>query len=479
MDIIDLESSDPPGPRSAHLFVSSSPTPTRRRFLSVKTPAPKLSRSAARSSPSSLPSIIEITSSPLPAKRKRHPEQPSSLSNAIVLESGSESDSEPAERKKKIALPSSPTGAGDESVLEIDPVGPSDDIQLGSIFDISTKTAITPSKPKQPASAVTPASTTEGPEGDLDELLEHAKKFKSKELKQVNKMQRTKDELLAEMSVEIETRLHAKLAGINADFESFLAPIKVDTASLYLPLIQFKRQVEAVYHEQKGTYVPIDKYMKTESTVVLYYDAAELVDKIRDDTLRTIILKVKRMRQDANVVLMINGYQQHLQTLRAQHNRAFVSQVMRKMDHGKTQRVLGPANNTVSAETVRKKLVELEVFLGIHIFPIKGLRELVDWIRSFSYTMAQKNYDPHERNRELANIGNIRCGQTPEECYQESLKQLKYLVTSSARTLAKKYPTLVQLADKLQTGVPSLIRTDVEQNLRKVFTCTDPNELLD
>ncbi|KAG7845433.1 hypothetical protein KL941_003279 [Ogataea angusta] len=477
MDIIDLESSDPRGSRSSHLFVSSSPTPTRRRLLPVKTPTPKLNRSAAKSSPSSLPSIIEISSSPLPTKRKRQPEEQSSLSNAIVLESGSESDSEPAKRTK-IALPSSPARAGDESVLELDPGCPSDDIQLGSIFDISTKTAITPSKPKQAAS-VGPVATTEGSVGDLDALLEHAKKFKSKELKQVNKMQRTKDELLAEMSVEIETRLHAKLAEINADFDSFLAPIKVDTASLYLPLIQFKRQVEAVYHERKGTYVPVDKYMKTEATVVLHYDAAELVDKIRDDTLRTIILKVKRMRQDANVVLMINGYEQHLQTLRAQHNRAFVSQVMRKMGNDKTQRVLGPANSALSAETVRKKLVELEVFFGVHIFPIKGLRELVDWIRSFSYTMAQKSYDPHERNPELANIGNIRCGQTPEECYQESLKQFKYLVTSSARTLAKQYPTLVRLAEKLQTRVPALIRTDVEQNLRKVFTSTNPNELLD
>ncbi|KAG7763900.1 hypothetical protein KL931_004937 [Ogataea haglerorum] len=458
MEIIDLESSEPPGSRSSHLFVSSSPTPARRRLLPVKTPAPKLSRPAAGASPSSLPSIIEISSSPLPAKRKREPD-------------------EPCERRK-IALPSSPAAAGDESLLEIDPVGPSDDIQLGSIFDISTKTAITPSGAKQPTSAA-PAPAPEESGGDLDALLEHAKKFKSKELKQVNKMQRTKDELLAEMSVEIETRLHAKLAEINADFDSLLAPIKVDTAPLYLPLIQFKRQVKAVYHEQKGTYVPIETCMKTELTVVLYYDAADVVDKIKDDTLRTIILKVKRMRQDANVVLMINGYQQHLQTLRAQHNRAFVSQVMRRMDNDKTQRVLCPANSTLSAETVRKKLVELEVFFGIHIFPIKGLRELVDWIRSFSYTIAQKSYDPRERNPELANIGNIRCGQTPEECYQESLKQFKYLVTSSARTLAKKYPTLVQLADKLQTRAPSLIRTDVEQNLRKVFTSTDPNELLD
>ncbi|KAH3659981.1 hypothetical protein OGAPHI_007186 [Ogataea philodendri] len=468
MEVIVLDSSDSPAPvrRSPRLFVSSS-SPSARRLVAKR--QPKLVRSSAHAS-SSLPSIIEISSSPSTRKSRR---------------------------LSKIALPSSPTMESAPCVADVPELDitdqhnlsvqeiksmsapPSDDIQLGSIFDIGTNTTlVSPLKPLHKESTPTTAPRSAYSPEELDAMLEHARIAAPKELKQINKMQRTKEELMAEVKIEFETKLHAKLLEINADLDSLLEPVQVATASLFLPLIQFKRTIQSVYHDEKGAFVPVEKYDTTESTVVLFYEAADLVEKIKDDSLRTIITRVKRTRDNANIVVMINGYDQHLQTLRTQHNRAFVTQVMQKMGKDKPQRKLERENSTISAETVRQKLAELEIFFGIHLFPIKGLRELVEWLKSFCYTMASKHYDPHERHPDLANVGNIRSGQTPEECYQESLKQFKYLVTSTARTLVKEYPTLAELAHTLQTKVPSLVRTDVEQNLKKAFTSTDPNELL-
>ncbi|ODV86326.1 hypothetical protein CANARDRAFT_27557 [[Candida] arabinofermentans NRRL YB-2248] len=196
---------------------------------------------------------------------------------------------------------------------------------------------------------------------------------------------------------------------------------------------------------------------------------------------------------------MINGYDQFIQSLKAKNNRDYVAKVMQEMN-GTTnsnsqtsrknkqqqQKKKNDEFQKYSLEEFMNKTTELEIFHDIHIFPIKGLNELVEWLKSFSYTITTKHVDPLERNSDLSTISSIKSGTDNKDSYLKSLQQFKYVIENVAKKIYGLAPTFGNLYDKLNSydelkdnNGGRLVRSDVESGLRKVLLSDDCNELLD
>ncbi|GMG07553.1 unnamed protein product [[Candida] boidinii] len=123
--------------------------------------------------------------------------------------------------------------------------------------------------------------------------------------------------------------------------------------------------------------------------------------------------------------------------------------------------------------------MELEVFHNSHIFIIKGYNDLKNWLFSFSYALGSNIYDKLEIHKELSNLSGVKSGISNQDTYIQILKQIKFVTESTAKKVQQDYPDIKSLVLRLQnTDKIKQVRSNVESQLRKIFTTENENEFL-
>lgn len=215
----------------------------------------------------------------------------------------------------------------------------------------------------------------------------------------------------------------------------------------------------------------------------------------------------------SKIVVFLNGYSSYLQSITTKLNRQYVDKVRkeillqsdtgqnmgedmdielqpkrkRRKNSHKAKEVEHSDSLHLSAEQISAKLLQYEFDYNVHMFPIKGLKDLVTWTKSFGYTLSSRHIDNGERNTEFANIGTVKSGKDVRAVFLEMIQQFKFMTPTTASrfinesridTIRKLYKVLE--SDQCITGNSgrALLRKDVYASMRKVLRSDNEYDIL-
>lgn len=352
-------------------------------------------------------------------------------------------------------------------------------------------------------------------DSELQSMLDLARQRDPKLVKQVNKIKKTKEDLTAEMVASFDTGLLSSLKQINPNISKFLEPVGLTTHADpdSYPTIRFHRKVCAVYFASAGVFVPVKPHIEYEKTLALFYDAKELPSLIESNSLDRTLNYVSRKYKMSKIVVFLNGYSSYLQSITTKLNRQYVDKVRkeillqsdtgqnmgedmdielqpkrkRRKNSHKAKEVEHSDSLHLSAEQISAKLLQYEFDYNVHMFPIKGLKDLVTWTKSFGYTLSSRHIDNGERNTEFANIGTVKSGKDVRAVFLEMIQQFKFMTPTTASrfinesridTIRKLYKVLE--SDQCITGNSgrALLRKDVYASMRKVLRSDNEYDIL-
>ncbi|OBA19118.1 hypothetical protein METBIDRAFT_13860 [Metschnikowia bicuspidata var. bicuspidata NRRL YB-4993] len=312
----------------------------------------------------------------------------------------------------------------------------------------------------------------------------------SKAWKAANKAIRRKQDILGEMVIEIALCLEKKIE--TEYFRSIFVQPTVRSSYLELPLISWKRRVTAKYNKQDDTFEPCELTELSERVFILFYEAEELMIKLKSGVVSSDIERVKSraklqgVENDAFLLLMVPSFSEYLRKLQAVENRQYRAKTL---EHLNPSQVGGSLKlretNVMSASEALMLLIESEVNLSINIFTPRSIEEAIDWLHSFTYTIGSSIYDKFERNPEFASIGAVRLGSTPKGMFLEMVKKFNLMTDPKAENLYQYYASPLSLykrfleSDDLGTVQgKSIVPPSVNKLMKKVFTCEDPNAVI-
>ncbi|GMG20513.1 unnamed protein product [Ambrosiozyma monospora] len=318
---------------------------------------------------------------------------------------------------------------------------------------------------------------------ELDRMLLVARENNLPKLRKCNLASMTKDEFLSKMKIIMNDKLLKSFELKNSQFTSFLKPVTVESGNLNYnyPIIQFQKFADSVYHPGKHTFIPLarPKY-KLEKIIAIWIEAEELAENLNE--LATLIRRIKEKDGDFRVILFINGYDNYMKSLRLQANRQF-NQELRTLNSATGTTTASAASAAsdpefLSDKKLEHKLTDLEIQLGFHTLPLKGLRELIEWLLSISYTLSTKMRDAKDR-LEFSNMGGIKSAESTKEIMCESLKQIRSFTNRSANPVVNKYGSLSKMYHGLCHGDEVTgLRSDALANLKMLFLAEDENQLI-
>lgn len=353
-------------------------------------------------------------------------------------------------------------------------------------------------------------------DAELQNMLNIARQNNPKLLKQVNKIKKTKEDLTAEMIASFDTSLLSSLKCVNPNFSKFLEPVGITThldPDTY-PTIKFQRKVSAVYFSSAGVFVPVKPHIEYEGTLALFYDAKELPSLLEHNSLDKTLSYVSKKYRTSKIVIFLNGYSSYLQSITSKLNRQYVDKVRREislqsqseqnMDDNANVKPSQPDKkkrkksrkakaaeqiNTLqfTAEQIRAQLLHYEFNYNVHMFPIKGLKDLVTWIKSFGYTLSSRHIDNGERNIEFAHIGTVKSGKDASSSFLEMIQQFKFITPATAKRFIKesKIDTIKKLYRAVNIDEPitgnsgrPLLRKNAYDPIRKVLRSDNEHDIV-
>lgn len=312
--------------------------------------------------------------------------------------------------------------------------------------------------------------------------------FTTKEWRDANRATRKKEEILDEMIIEIALNLKDTL---ETDYfkEIFVIP-KVRNTYLELPMVSWKRRIKATYDGERDVFVPCKPTEVSERIILLYYQAEELISKIKEGSLEEAI---KRTRARANMedpsvdyhlLIMVLGYREYLRKLQSAEHRRYKEQMLERMQEKLTKKRTD-LEHTISAAEAQKLVMETEVDMSTNMFFPKSKEEAVDWLHSFTFTIGTSLYDKYERNPQFANFGSVRLGTDQKSTFMEMTKRFSLMTHQKAERLYEYYTSVGALCKRLSShddlgkvNGKGIVPPSVNSAMKKLFRATDPDEVI-
>lgn len=313
--------------------------------------------------------------------------------------------------------------------------------------------------------------------------------YTSKELKEFNRATRKKEELLAEMELHISESVYTRLEDLVQDFQ-----LRVIKASYTLPVIFWKRNINAVYDKERDIFIPCHPRRVLEKTFVLYYHASVFFEKLRSSTLKADVSAAKQQAlsmtpNEYNVIIVVEGYDIILNKIKAYEQRLFKNQVLQGLNVEEQRRRRKDdteMSKYPSSSEVEHLVNRAQIDLKANIFMVRAKQESIMWLNSFTYMISQSLYDKFERNQGLANLGTVKSGADTKSTFLQSMKQFNLMTQAKADILYVLHQSLHLMYTKFRSqgtlGKDNLRRNivppSVDSSMNKFFTADDPDMVI-
>ncbi|KAI3402907.2 EME1 [Candida oxycetoniae] len=323
-------------------------------------------------------------------------------------------------------------------------------------------------------------------------------RYSIKELQEANKVNRKKEELYAEMEIWAGSKLFGLFQEYQEDLKSPINEISID-----LPIIFWKRNVKAEYIKEKDYFIPCPPRKVLQRTFVLYYSAHDLITFLLSNTLKNEItaslqhLK-ERTTDKHHIIVMVEGYDQLINKIKAHRQRQFRSQVLygpnvdEQKKKKKNQKKKSADNEQQQIaqypepQEIEKMINHAQLDLKVNIFTVRSRQESINWLNSFTYTISLSLYDKYERNEHLANLGNVRSGSDTKNTFLQSIQHFTRMTSSKAELLHDTHKSMYSLYCKFRTNGTlgkdvlgrNMVPPTVDSAMLNFFTSDDPNKVI-
>lgn len=336
------------------------------------------------------------------------------------------------------------------------------------------------------------------PSKPLPEVPFAGEMFSKKELNEANKVTRKKEELLSEMIIQIPLILYDEHFE-NDYMKEIFVQTQVEKSDINLPMITWKRKVKAKYDSCRDIFIPCAPTEVNEKNILIYFKAKEFIDSLIQGSLGLTVDACKAKsgyhvnNQRTHIIVMVEGYTQFLNKIKNMEDKRYKKAVLDQLRSTEEVASSSKRQNRKSSEEISllpKEIDQLvnesQLTLGVNIFPVKNNKDAVNWLHSFTYTIAYALYDKFERNISLANLGTVRSGTDTKSTFFQTIKQFRLMTEPKVEKMYGFYGSIYSLYSRFQTNDSlgkdkfdkNIVPPSTEIAMRKLFTTTDPDDVV-
>lgn len=217
-------------------------------------------------------------------------------------------------------------------------------------------------------------------------------KLLATELAKVNTLKTDKKVSVKEMIVQLPSCLNSVMLEQTYKFLDEREAQHVEWES-DLPIVKWKRKVEAEYNKDRDQWEPIQPVTKLENTVMCVIRAQEVVDLVlggAGQDLDAHVLKLKSKFQSCKIIYLIEGFMAWTRKNVNLKNRHFTAAVNSHLSQGdaptasQRQKKKKKEPEYVDEDRIEDALLKLQVIHGIFIHHTNVAVETAEWILIFT-----------------------------------------------------------------------------------------------
>ncbi|KAH3677015.1 hypothetical protein WICMUC_001921 [Wickerhamomyces mucosus] len=278
---------------------------------------------------------------------------------------------------------------------------------------------------------------------DVRKLKEKVKLDKKK-FKEVNKVRNNRPDLLEEMIINIPLYLQSIMEKV--DYKEILLSIQINDRVIphHDNLITFTRKSVSKYNAKDDLFYPSDVHLIQEKVAVLLFPMDDLIDRIEKGGMLETLQSFRNEHNNKfnNYIIILLEYDKLIKAIKSREQRLHREKIQQLYDNDV------PSSNTAANTKKRKKSKDISVTLsdlestisgleinGFKIFPTKSIQETLQWLSSFTFTIASSRYDIRQRNPEFANTPSSSKGKGLKDTMVKMLATLHGITESKAQVL--------------------------------------------
>lgn len=321
--------------------------------------------------------------------------------------------------------------------------------------------------------------------------------FSKKQLREVNKAVRKKEELLSEMILHVSQQVYETEVDKNYLLEKFTES-NVEPFASSLPIIYWRRKLGARYDAEKDIFLPCETSYRMERTFIIFLKGNDFIESLVTKNLELLIVECKNFMNQQfselnyHPILVVRGYQQSLSKIRSLEEKKYKRAVLQSMNQNLPLHCSSKSKNQASDgdsltdREIENLVNEHQMHLNFNFFPMRTTQESIDWMHSFTHTIANSLYDKYERNMDLSSIGSVKSGSDPKTTFLQSIKMFKLMTTPKTERLYNFYKNLVDIHSRYQKSNSlgtdflhkNIVPPSVDEAMHRFFTSADPNEVI-
>ncbi|EKD15186.1 uncharacterized protein L3040_001554 [Drepanopeziza brunnea f. sp. 'multigermtubi'] len=336
------------------------------------------------------------------------------------------------------------------------------------------------------------------------ERKKHEKELAA-ELAKVNLLKTDKKVSTPEMIVDLPSSLNPIL---REQTSTMLRALSVEhtTCESEVPLIKWRRKVEAEYDADADHYVPVAKYIRDESHAMCVLTAQALVNLItgpESGDLDAHVLKLQTRLGSCKIIYLIEGYNTWMKKNKNKLIRQYDSAVRSHdslpdgpQNASQKSRRKKKEPDYVAEEQIEDAMLRLQIVHEVLIHHTNSMVETAEWIVNFTQHISSVPYKTQKFTLDTAfcvDTGQVKTGLDAADTYQKMLEQIQLVTPAAALGIMDRYPTVPELVRGLREDGPGALQEcrkasnrngsfadrkvgpAISKRVWKVFLGTDPD----
>ena len=343
-------------------------------------------------------------------------------------------------------------------------------------------------------------------ERDREKKEKAREKERAGELAKVNTLRTNKNVSCQEMIVELPTSLDTKLR-IQTEAHLEASKIEIKQFESQMPVIKFRRKVDAEWNEEKDQYEPVERYVKKEKHIIYIMKAHEFVELCRKDEAHNIdvfILQLKAKFEGHEIIMLMEGYNTFIRKNRNIKVRQFTNNVRAigappgEVAPTASQRRKKKESEYVDEDLIEDAMLRLQMIHELLVHHTAVIQETAEQITTFTQHISLIPYKSLRTSNTSAfcmESGQVKTGDGPIDTYVKMLQEIVRITAPIAYGIQAKYPTVRSLIEGCLKEGPTVVEecrksankdgafTDrrvgpaISKRVWKVFTGRDVNSL--
>lgn len=315
--------------------------------------------------------------------------------------------------------------------------------------------------------------------------------------KKVNHSLKDNEKGREQIIVEMSNALLKTFKEVNSEFSNLIKPAIIQTSdNEHLAdaenKIRFLRRCDSVYDFNHDYYYPSDTKIMEEKIILYYYDSKDFFIEYSEDKKRLYKKfrnSSKKGKQTILVLCELNKFKKQLAAFEDQRYKARVNIQLNKADYRpnavERERTQQIEDLNMSVFDVEQRISYIDREWQIKIFTTNSNMEFIQSFPNLISLVGKQRMDPAIRFMKYAHI-NVKSSTGKTDIAKKTLREIGRMPELKADGITSQYRSLQSLFIDFEKGQlqsdsdgKHLFTEKMEKRLYKLFTCTDPDEIIE